>query len=454
MKIVLCVPPPNAVDHPLLGVASLAGMLIAAGHEVAILDLNAQLRHRQLLPDRYQRKEGDGVWSDAVFRQAMWPHLAALLNEFLGAATSGIDVFGIHVSSAGRSLAEDIGNAVRTCIPACKVIAGGPDFFVSPEEIAAIAPFDAIFLGEAEVSLARWLDDGCPNGVFHAPLIELDNLPLPDYSRFPLHSYSRQGVLPVETARGCVNRCAFCDDARMWKRYRAKTPARLKRDLVHLKAAGATRLTFCDSVLNPTPERFKAFLKVMKEVGLPWDGMLQAQGLDHALARDMARSGCREVFLGIESFSLTFLSRINKQQVSANGAQSLEALASAGISVSMGFIVAGPPLQTRTEFEHDLNTLEKLARHLSSVAINPLCIPTGTPLWLQGESLGIKGLEGEQGWRFWHAGNGIEDIRLRLSWCRETVALLNTHGVSTGANYENFDQYANAQLRDAERYLP
>jgi len=453
MNIVLCVPPPNAADHPLLGVASLAGMLLAAGHEVAIFDLNAQLRHRQLLPDRHQRKEGDGVWSDAEFRRVMWPHVTALLDEFLDAAPE-IDAFGIHVSSAGRALAEDIGKAVRTHAPVCKVIAGGPDFFVSPDEIDAIAPFDAIFVGEAEVSLSGWLNAGCPNGVFQASPIELDDLPLPDFSKFPLHPYSRPGVLPAETARGCVNHCAFCDDARMWKRYRAKTSARLKRDLLHLQAAGATHVTFCDSVLNPTPERFKTFLKVVKEVGLPWDGMLQARGLNHALADEMARSGCREVFMGIESFSLSFLARFNKQQVSANGAQSLEALASAGISVSMGLIVAGPPLQTRDEFEHDLHTLEKMARHLSTVAVNPLCIPVGTPLWSQGETLGIKGLGGEQSWRFWHGGKGLEDIRLRLAWCREAIALLQAHGVSTGANYEDFDQYASAQLQAAARFLP
>lgn len=453
MNIVLCVPPPNAADHPLLGVASLAGMLSAAGHQVAILDLNAQLRHRQLLADRHQRKEGDGVWSDAAFRQAQWPQIAALLDEFLAATTPVVEVFGIHVSSAGRALAEEIAQAVRTRFPACKVIAGGPDFFVALETISAIALFDAIFVGEAEASLAAWINAGCPAGVFQAPPLELDDLPLPDYSGFPHHAYSRPGVLPVEAARGCVNHCTFCDDARMWKRYRTKSSARLRRDLDHLQAAGATHLTFCDSVLNPTPERFEVFLEVVKEAGLPWDGMLQARGLDQALADNMARSGCREVFLGIESFSLSFLSRFNKQQVSANGVHALKVLAMSGISVSMGLIVAGPPLQTRVEFDHDLHTLEKLARHLSSVAVNPLCIPTGTALRRQGEELGLKGLDGEQAWRFWHSGNGIEDIRLRLGWCREVVALLQAHGVSTGANYEDFDGYAEAQLRDAARYL-
>ncbi|MFH1020579.1 MAG: hypothetical protein V1782_08250 [Pseudomonadota bacterium] len=83
MNIVLCVPPPNAADHPLLGVASLAGMLTATGHEVAVLDLNAQLSHRQHLPASHQRKEGDGAWHDAIFRQSMWPLIAALLDDFL-----------------------------------------------------------------------------------------------------------------------------------------------------------------------------------------------------------------------------------------------------------------------------------------------------------------------------------------------------------------------------------
>ena len=123
------------------------------------------------------------------------------------------------------------------------------------------------------------------------------------------------------------------------------------------------------------------------------------------------------------------------------------------INVSIGIIVAGPPLQSRRDFEHDLDTLKRLAPALTSVAINPLCIPAGTALAVNGPSMGIYGLDSPFSWKFWHAGGGIKDIRQRLEWCREVAELLIESGVSLGANYQEFDCYLVDQLNDAEKYF-
>lgn len=458
MQTILCIPPPVSPDHPLLGVASIFTVLRSRGFEVDVLDLNAALALSPDISARHWRKEGFDAWSRPEFLASVRPVLERLLEEHLSGMES-VEIFGLHVSSASRETASQIAKHVRKCRPHSLIIAGGPEFFDEPELIEGTEIYDVVFLGEAEASLARWIDGGGLSRrksrpiVIAGELMELNDLPIPFYGHFPMSSYSRPGVLPMETSRGCVNRCAFCDDSRMWKRYRRKSNQRIRSELLGLRSANAGQISFCDSVLNPSRKVFHVLLQILEECGLPWDGMLQAREIGYETAKLMRRSNCAGIFIGIESFSKPFLLLLNKEHSAIHGQQALEYLAAEGVKTSMGLIIAGPPLQSRKEFEHDLQILRQMASALFSVAINPLCIPGGTTLAEKGSSLGIKGLGTRLSWKFWHAGRGLEDLRRRLQWCREAAQLLTECGVSLGANYQEFDSYIVEQLRDAEMHF-
>ena len=458
MRSVVCVPPPVSPDHPLLGVAMIASMLLSHKLDVDILDLNAELASSQEFSMRYWRKEGFDSWSKKEFQEIIWPFLAKKLETYLF-NNDPVRIFGMHVSSASREIAFRVARAVRENWPETTIIAGGPEFFNIPIAEKGYEYFDAVFIGEAEMSLGRWLKTsniGLSKYDFfqfpEAPL-NLDQLSLPVFESFPLHFYARPDVLPMETARGCVNHCAFCEDSRMWKNYRRKSNLRLELELTAISKLGAQQVTFCDSILNPSVKLFHDFLELIGNTNLCWDGMIQARNVDLKTARLMRESSCSNIFIGIESFSRTFLRVLNKEHSAIHGRKTIENLSAENIKASIGLIVAGPPLQSREDFQHDLCMLREMAPHLSSVAINPLCIPLGTPLAEKGPSLGIKGLNSRLSWKFWHAGRGLDDVRRRLDWCREVADLLIGLGGTLGANYQSFDSYIKEQLYDASLHF-
>lgn len=459
MKAVLCVPPPVSPDHPLLGVASIASVIRDRGVEVEVLDLNVELIAFEELPGTLWRKEGFDSWSLPEFQESVWPIIRNRLNAYFDKAEPA-DIFGLHVTSASRGIAQRIAQEVRKRWCRTLIIAGGPVFFVSSVENDIARYYDVIFLGEAEGALSNWLtlyknDMLAPNArsTHSCQPVRLDDIPLPSFDIFPLHAYSRSGVLPMETSRGCVNQCAFCDDSRMWKTYRRKSTQRLRAELLASASQGTGQVSFCDSILNPSPSVFCEFLDVVGESGLLWDGMAQPRNIDKEIARRMRMSGCVNIFLGIESFSQGFLNLLDKKHSAIQSQCTIELLAAEGIGVSIGLIVAGPPLQTRLEFEHDLHVLRQMASSLSSVAINPLCLPFGTPLVARGKDLGIHGLHSQLSWKFWHAGDGYMDIHQRLIWCREAAYTLLEAGISLGANYSEIDSYLDSQLNEARRYF-
>lgn len=459
MKAILCIPPPVSPDHPLLGVASIASVIRERGVEVEVLDLNIALMASDELPGTLWRKEGFDSWSLPEFLEEVWPIIGRRLNTYFSEAEPA-NIFGLHVTSASRGIAQRIAEEVRKCWPSTTIIAGGPDFFFPAAEYGYVGPYDFTFRGEAEATLSHWLSDFSNNSLSHnfgaanqcLPVC-LDDIPLPIFDIFPLDAYNRKGVFPMEVSRGCVNQCCYCDDSRMWKIYRRKSPRRITKELVAVAALGARQITFCDSILNPSPAYFAEFLDLVGESGLPWDGMAQPKKIDREVAQRMRMSGCNHIFLGIESFSDRFLTLLNKGNSARCSQEAIESIAQEGIDVSIGFIVAGAPLQTRREFEHDMSILRKLAPFLHSVAINPLCIPTGTPLADRGLELGIHSLNSQLSWKFWHCGGHYNEIHQRLQWCREAAQTLTEAGVSLGANYNEFDSYVDKQLTEAEQYF-
>lgn len=434
-RILLCLLPPNAPDFPLLGLASLAGALRRAGHAAAVLDANLALHRRH--PQEHWRWSGSG-WPSWTAPPAAWlEETASLAATTL--ASGAFDGLALSLGNAGWPFVRPLLRRVRRAFPTLPVLLGGPAFFHEADARRGEAEFDAgICRGEGEQAIADWATAlgepgaGASRGAPPRRALALDSLPMPDFSLFP-DGYMRPGVLPLETSRGCVNQCAFCDDRLMWRRYRQKSADRLKRDVAAL-AGRCTHISCVDSLLNPTPARVLQTAALLGEAhaagGLTWEAMLECRGVDSRVAESLAAAGCTDVFLGVESFDPAFLRRLGKAAVSAAAPEAIRALSGAGIRVSMGFIVAGPPLQTERQWEEDLRRLLALAPHLSHVAVNPLCLPEGTRLWAERERLGI-GMPAANPWGFWHGGDPRGDVLRRFAWCRHVRAALRSAHVDT-----------------------
>lgn len=443
MHVLLCVLPPNAADFPLLGVASIAGALRELGHSITLLDANLELLHAH--PAEEWRWRGDGWFSWSTPEDAWIADTARRVAE----KSADVDVLCFSTGSAGKAYLRRSVHTVRALRPELPILVGGPGCFDRGEALAARSLGIDVCAGAGEEVVADWLA-GIRQGraaretrVLTGSTCRMDDLPMPELAIFS-PDYARPGVMPIESSRGCVNHCAFCDDRRMWRGYRIKSIPRLRRDVAHCLRYGR-HLSFADSLLNPTPERMFAIADALtpfaRDEALSWEGMLECRGVDARLADALAASGCLDVFLGVESFDASFLRLLEKQAVSSEAPQAIRHLAGSGIRVSMGFIVAGPPLQDEDAFEKDLHRLESLAPCLHSVAINPLCIPTNSPLWKKGGELGLVFPEIAP-WQFWHSGAGKKDVLQRFQWCERTMQMLRSCGVKTS--------YSGALMKNTE----
>ncbi len=122
------------------------------------------------------------------------------------------------------------------------------------------------------------------------------------------------GIYP---ARGCPFSCNFCSVVKIaGKRVRSQPVETTLRSLLAARQAGVRLLMFTSDNFNKYPEA-KALLEAMIDAGvrLPFFVQCDVQlGRDQELIELLARAGCAQVFVGVESFSRATLKAVRKHQ--------------------------------------------------------------------------------------------------------------------------------------------
>ena len=213
MRILLVQPPcdPRERAFP-LGLASVAAALAAEGHELSGLDLGAH-------------------------RHALWP-----------AAANGFDVIGITAMSsqwpAVRGLLRSLSTDDRRL-----VLVGGPHATLFPDEVLAEPIVDVVIQGEGDRTVVgaietwgshygkgnrndrlspsagvlwqqRWIERGFSSDRRPTRIEEIDRLPPPDRTLFPLDAFTgmatrRRRYTQIVASRGCRRACAHCPASRL-----------------------------------------------------------------------------------------------------------------------------------------------------------------------------------------------------------------------------------------------
>jgi radical SAM superfamily enzyme YgiQ (UPF0313 family) len=207
-RVLLVNPPsPEHLGAPLLGPQYVAASLLAAGHDVRVIDAAARHAH----PD-----------ADAIVAEV----------DAHGPDLVGFGLFTRWVWHAYRLAAR-----LRGRVPL--LVAGGAHTTVRPDEVLAQG-FDIAVVGEAEhvlVEIADRLGRGeTVAGVVHGEMVaDLDVLPFPQRSQhlFDPRWYDAAGrdVIPggILTSRGCPARCTFCANYVTGRTFRYRSAANWSR---------------------------------------------------------------------------------------------------------------------------------------------------------------------------------------------------------------------------------
>jgi p-methyltransferase len=197
-------------------------------------------------------------------------------------------------------------------------------------------------------------------------------------------------TIQTRTARSCAFKCAFCNYP---SRAGALTLASLdviEKELDSMLDLGVRNVVFIDDTFNVPFPRFKDICRLMirKKYPFNWFSYFRCSNSDEEAIALMAESGCKGVFLGIESGSPSILTNMNKSATIEKYATGIELLRRHGI-MTFGSFIVGFPGETEQTVDETIEFL-RAARPDYFRAQLWYC-EAGTPVEGQRDKYGITG---------------------------------------------------------------
>ena len=280
------------------------------------------------------------------------------------------------------------------------VVMGGPHVTLLPEEAGRHA--DVIFVGEAEGLWEEFLD-GFVRGTYRrmyrqrGPL-SLAGIPMARKTLFHRNDFT-SGVLFA--TRGCPNHCDFCSVVVMYGHGLAKRP--IAEVAAEYASFQGKRIIFWDD--NITADR--QYAKDLFRAITPYRKWWSSQATIHAARDDellylAARSGCKQLFLGLESVSQSSMQEVRKGFNRVEDyARIINRVHAHGIAVQAG-IVFGFDHDTPAIFKATVDFLEETG--VQNATFNILTPYPGTPLFRKLDA------QGRILTRDWRKYNGRTDV--------------------------------------------
>lgn len=346
------------LGHQPLHVASPAGSLRRAGHDVRCLDLSVDPYDPELV-----------AWADAI-------------------------AFSVPMHTAMRLALRAAQRVKRdhTAKPVCFFGLYAP---VSRELTVGVLA-DRVIAGEYEAGLARWVDELGDSGAAE-PMIQLGHddfaTPardlLPPLGRYAHLAYEGEERLVgyVEASHGCAHECRHCPVPVIYGgRIRLVPRDVVLDDIAQLVDAGARHITFGDpDFLNG----WRHSLQVVEEMHRRWPELTFdcTTKVEHVLERAdlwqrLKRAGCLFVVSAFECVNDSILERLDKGHVTAQAVAATELLRAHDISVRPSFM----PFTPWTTPSDVLEVLDFVVRHDLIANVDPvqytirLLLPEGSLL--------------------------------------------------------------------------
>jgi radical SAM superfamily enzyme YgiQ (UPF0313 family) len=370
----------NRIRPPVspIGLEYVAEALLAAGHEVSILDL---------------------CWEEAPGRS---------IRDFFTGREYGL--VGITIRNT-----DDCSFATReSFLPACSriveairkhsgapVVAGGVGFSVMPEAAIAVTGVDAGVVGDGEFTLIGIADrirgrkgwEDLPNlvlrrnGVFRrnpVSVVPLSRLPpmsrtLVDNRRYCLEG----GQAGIETKRGCPMGCVYCaDPLAKGTSIRLRPPGDVVTELARLVDQGIGHVHTCDSEFNVPEDHALEICEGILRRGigdrLRWYAYCKPGPFSPGLARQMRRAGCEGINFGADSGDEGMLARLGRDFGPGEILSAARLCRENGIAVMLDLLL-GAPGETRESVDRTIGLMRRSGADRIGVTVGVRVYP-GTRL--------------------------------------------------------------------------
>ena len=181
-----------------------------------------------------------------------------------------------------------------------RVVLGGPHVTALPDE--ALRHADAIVIGEGEAvwpHVVRDFDRGNWRSIYRGRPADLRSMPAP---RWDLIRGRRYGCAVTIATRGCVHQCGYCSIPFLYGRGQRRRPVdEVAREVAIMPGKAAV---FWDDYLMADRDYALALCRAIAPHRKWWTTQTTIRlGFDDALMQEASVSGCKAVFVGLETIS-------------------------------------------------------------------------------------------------------------------------------------------------------
>lgn len=336
MKVLLIYPTfPAIATQPPLGLMYIASMLRADGHQIKIIEGNAETIKR---------------------------------------ARIDTDIIGITCMTSMYSEIIKMRDHFHLHQPDIPLVFGGVHATILPESLLDPKYPDYVVQGEGELTMLEIVNGLSRPGILQGfPCEDLDDLPFPARDlvnkRYLKHSVS------ILAARGCPFYCSFCQPTlrRVFgEKVRRRSPHNVRSEMWNCyQRFRVEDFEFFDDTFTADKNWIYDFCDLLDHFFFKWRALSRVDMLDFEILERMKEAGLTKLSLGIESGSQEILNSYSKGTTVEQNDRVLKWCAELGIKVH-GFFMIGALEETK-------ETIEQTRRFIRDHKFDTIFVTITTP---------------------------------------------------------------------------
>jgi len=226
----------------------------------------------------------------------------------------------------------------------------------------------------------------------------IENRSIPSFNAGDLKLYKKLSTIGLSTlpyllSIGCRFKCAFCCEYN--NSLFTYTPlGKVISDIrILLKTYKANSIFFAEGNLNNNPNYVKELSEhiIKEKLKFSWGGFFSIVGLDESKIKLMAKSGCKFLFVGVESGSEVMSTKMNlqKKKDMEQFKETLKLLHKYGIKTHNFFIVEFP-YETFDDFKKTIRFIKETAKYFTSGHANMFTLVENSSMFKTPQAFNIR----------------------------------------------------------------